>query len=158
MNFALDPWRIPRTCGQVFLLQLPAEPALDARKAQEFFDAPTARHASPRKKVPRVGGDRQLPVWRDGRPEFVVNAWPARRLPAAVVACVIVPGHDCRRPSLSNHGPSQDECRVMPPGRLGQSQRWPFVAGRPQLSQSGGGEPLPLEVLFWVANSSSTAS
>src|SRR5262249_19621654 len=30
----------------------------------------------------------------DGRPELVVNAWAALRLAAAVVASVIVPGHD----------------------------------------------------------------
>jgi len=37
---ALDPGRIPRTYGQVFLLQLPAKPALDAARAQEQVDVP----------------------------------------------------------------------------------------------------------------------
>src|SRR5262249_35106187 len=60
------------------------------------------------------------------------------------------------RPSLSNQGASQLECRTMPRGRLGQSQGLSFP-GVPQWSQSFG-EPLPLVGLPWAASSSSTAS
>jgi hypothetical protein len=42
--------------------------------------------------------------------------------------------------ALSNHGISQELCNVMPSGLPGQSQLWPVVAGRPQLSQSAGGD------------------
>jgi hypothetical protein len=52
----------------------------------------------------------------------------------------VVGHHRGRSCALSNHGPSQLECNVTPSGLPGQSQRCPVVAGRPQLSQSGGGE------------------
>src|SRR6266508_3944636 len=55
------------------------------------------------------------------------------------LADFLCPPTHCRA-SLSNHSPSQELCSVMPSGLPGQSQRCPWVAGRPQLLQSGGGE------------------
>ena len=93
MNFALDPGRIPRTYGQVFLLQLPAEPALDAARAQEQVELVPKEWKQ--EGLPGGAGDGNG-AWPDnGRPEFVVDAWPAPRLPAAVIACGGAPGHDC---------------------------------------------------------------
>src|SRR5262245_4841233 len=92
VNFVLDPGRIPRTYAQVFLLQLPAKPALDAARAQEQVeDVPKEWK---QKGLPGGAGDGNGAWPDDGRPEFVVDAWPAPRLPAAVVACGGAPGHD----------------------------------------------------------------
>src|SRR5262245_36702493 len=90
----VDPARVPRGgCVQVLLCEPSTKPALDAAEAQEQVDVPKEWK---QKGLLGGAGDGNGAWPDDGRPELVVNAWPARRLPAAVVACVIVPGHDCR--------------------------------------------------------------
>jgi hypothetical protein len=88
--WGVDPARIPRRYVQVFLRELSIKPPFNAGEAQERIDL---LKDGKEKGLHGVAGDGDGLRRGDGSPDLVAKHRPARCLRAAVVACVIVPGH-----------------------------------------------------------------